>query len=80
MQYYKKNGTVFITADHGNAELMFDEKTNQPYTAHSLNKVPAILTMKDVQLHEGTLADVAPTILKVLSITKPEAMTGTSLF
>jgi 2,3-bisphosphoglycerate-independent phosphoglycerate mutase len=73
------NGVAFITADHGNAEVMFDESTNQPYTAHTMNPVPAILTDSTVHLKSGSLADVAPTILELLGIAKPDVMTGSSL-
>jgi 2,3-bisphosphoglycerate-independent phosphoglycerate mutase len=77
----EKNGIAVITADHGNAELMFDEKTGQPHTSHSLNPVPVIVTMKDISLREnGTMADIAPTVLKILGLPKPEAMTGESLY
>jgi 2,3-bisphosphoglycerate-independent phosphoglycerate mutase len=70
-----------ITADHGNAETMADEQGN-PHTAHTLNPVRFILvddTRKDVQLREGALANIAPTILDVLGLEKPGAMTGDSL-
>lgn len=76
----KKSGTAFITADHGNAELMWDDKNNQPHTAHTLNPVPAILTTDSVKLQEGgTLEDVAPTILELFGLSKPDDMTGESL-
>jgi len=75
-------GVCLITADHGNAELMFDEKIGSPHTAHTTNLVPFILAGADyeVKLHgEGRLADIAPTILDLLKIEQPEEMTGTSL-
>ena len=79
-----KNGTIFVTADHGNAEKMFDEKKNQPYTAHTTNLVPFIVVKNDtknIELREqGTLCDIAPTVLKSMGISKPFCMSGKSLF
>lgn len=73
-------GVAFITADHGNAEHMYDEDIHQTNTAHTLNPVPGILTMQGVKLkEEGTLADVAPTILALFGIPKPSEMTGNDL-
>lgn len=73
-------GSVCITADHGNLEKMVDPDTNQPHTAHTTNKVPFILVSdKKYQLHEGILADIAPTLLDLLKIEKPALMTGCSL-
>ena len=78
-----KGGTVFITADHGNCETMWDEKNNQPHTQHTLNKVPFIAVTPDNSIKSmrdgGKLADIAPTLLEVLGIEKPEEMTGESL-
>ncbi len=82
-------GTALITADHGNAEYMWDEYQN-PWTAHTTNPVPFIIVegegLKilghggDTQLHpNGKLADIAPTILEILNISKPSEMTGNSL-
>lgn len=82
-------GTTIITADHGNAEYMKDEKGN-PWTAHTTNQVPFILIEGEgrkivghggnVQLREnGKLADIAPTILDILQLPKPQEMTGKSL-
>ena len=71
-------GTVIITADHGNADCMVDEDGG-PFTAHTTNKVPFIVIGKDVNLHEGRLADIAPTMLKLLNIEQPSDMTGKSL-
>lgn len=74
-----KHGYVtFITADHGNAELVKDAKS-KPVTAHTTNPVPGIITSKDVALHDGGLADVAPTVLQLLGIEKPAQMSGKSL-
>lgn len=76
----EKGGVTFITADHGNAEDMYDEDAGHPRTAHSLYPVPLIVTAKNIILKEkGTLADVAPTILALLNIQKPKEMTGNSL-
>lgn len=72
-------GIVFITADHGNAETSIDPMTGERHTAHTNNVVPAILTQKGATLKNGTLADVAPTILQVMNLPKPRAMTGHSL-
>jgi len=76
--------TVIITADHGNVEQMTDERTGQPFTAHMASKVPFILLDKDlvgIELKKGGgLKDVAPTVLKLMGIKKPEEMTGTALF
>lgn len=76
-------GTVLITADHGNAELMIDPKTGEPHTAHTTNPVPFVLIDEDsmgVKLHsEGALEDVAPTMLGLLGIEQPEEMTGKDL-
>jgi len=82
-------GTTIITADHGNAEMMWDEN-RQPWTAHTSNPVPFILVEGErrkvvghggnVKLREGgRLADIAPTILEILQIPKPPEMTGCSL-
>ena len=72
--------TVVITADHGNIERMKDEVTNQPHTAHTTDPVPFILLRKGVRLRDsGILADVAPTVLHIMGMPKPEEMTGQSL-
>lgn len=78
----EKGGAALITADHGNAEQMRDEQ-GEPFTAHTTNPVWLILvddSRKDVILREGgRLADIAPTMLAMLGIAKPQEMTGTSL-
>jgi 2,3-bisphosphoglycerate-independent phosphoglycerate mutase len=72
-------GALVITADHGNADNML-EPDGSANTAHSLNQVPVIVTVDGVTLeHGGVLADVAPTMLELLGIDQPEAMTGRSL-
>lgn len=77
---YTHQATLFITADHGNAETMFDAKQQQQHTAHTCNRVPFIAIGATAHLHEkGTLADIAPTILTYLGITPPHDMTGRSL-
>ena len=76
----KVNGVLLITADHGNAEQMIDYKTGEPHTAHTTNPVPLILVgMEDIKLKEGKLADLAPTMLDIMGLAKPEEMTGESL-
>ncbi len=77
----KQGGTALITADHGNSEKMLDEN-GHVHTAHTLNPVPLILVddnRKKERLKTGRLADIAPTILHLLGIDKPEQMTGNSL-
>jgi 2,3-bisphosphoglycerate-independent phosphoglycerate mutase len=71
-------GLLIITADHGNAEKMVDE-TGGIHTAHTSNRVPFVICETGLRLRDGILADIAPTILEVLGIEKPEEMTGRSL-
>lgn len=72
-------GSVCITADHGNLEKMA-EADGEPNTAHTTNPVPFILVSKEKHtLHQGILADIAPTLLQLLGIEQPRAMTGRSL-
>ena len=76
------DGCVFITADHGNAELMKDQVTGAPYTAHTNTPVKAVLVNapKEVKgLSDGRLSDVAPTLLQLLGLPQPPEMTGHSL-
>jgi 2,3-bisphosphoglycerate-independent phosphoglycerate mutase len=80
---HASGGACLITADHGNADHML-EPDGSPNTAHSLNPVPVIVTVSDpahpLELRDGgVLADVAPTLLQMLGIGQPEAMTGESL-
>jgi 2,3-bisphosphoglycerate-independent phosphoglycerate mutase len=78
-------GVMVITADHGNAEMMVDDATAQPHTAHTLNKVPFIVagnayTKKSgVVAKDGVLADIAPTILSIMNLDIPSKMTGHNL-
>lgn len=78
----EKHGSVFITADHGNAECMIDYSTGNPMTAHTTNVVPFIyVSSMDKKLREdGILADIAPTIIEELGLEKPNEMTGKTLF
>lgn len=75
------NAVLFVTADHGNSEQMWDYENNQPHTAHTLNPVVfAVYNYKgNLNGTHGKLADIAPTILKVLNIAQPKEMTGESL-
>ncbi|MCL1963983.1 MAG: 2,3-bisphosphoglycerate-independent phosphoglycerate mutase [Firmicutes bacterium] len=76
-------GRCIVTADHGNAEQMVDPLDGGPFTAHTTNPVPVILCdegLRNVSLREGgRLADIAPTLLEMAGIAKPQAMTGKSL-
>lgn len=78
-----KGGSALITADHGNAELMQDPETKTTITAHSTNPVPFIVVgeeFKTAKLREGgRLSDIAPTVLDMMNLDKPEQMTGESL-
>jgi 2,3-bisphosphoglycerate-independent phosphoglycerate mutase len=75
----ESGGALIVTADHGNADHML-EPDGAPNTAHSLNPVPVIVTVEDVTVRDGgVLADVAPTVLQLLGLEQPEAMTGRSL-
>ena len=73
-------GEVLITADHGNAELMADPLTHQAHTAHTLNVVPLLYVGRDAKVAEGgALKDVAPTLLAMMGLPRPDEMTGTPL-
>ncbi len=74
----KAGGLLIITADHGNAEKMIDEDGGI-HTAHTSNPVPFLICEKSLRLRDGILADIAPTLLELLGIQKPEEMTGHSL-
>ena len=75
-------GTLVVTADHGNVEMMSDPENGGPHTAHTLNRVPLLVVNPPEAvacLEDGRLADVAPTLLDILDLEKPAVMTGHSL-
>ncbi len=75
-------GELIVTADHGNCEMMIDEETGGVHTAHTTNPVPVILASpkKSLSLRDGgSLIDLAPTLLDLLGLNKPEQMTGNTL-
>ena len=76
------DGTMFICADHGNAEQLVDYETGEPFTAHTTNPVPFILVNYDTDytLREGgCLADIIPTMIEIMGMEQPKEMTGKSL-
>jgi len=78
----KKNGTMFICADHGNCDMMIDYETGKPWTAHTTNPVPFILVNYDENYtlaENGCLADIIPTLIECMGMDKPSDMTGKSL-
>jgi len=77
----RKNATILLVADHGNCEEMVDLEKNQPHTSHTLNSVPVILVKeKDLtSIRNGSLEDIAPTLLDLMDLKKPKEMTGKSL-
>jgi len=79
----RQGGTVAITADHGNSEMMVDPVSGQPHTAHTVNPVPFLLigdAFRGTKLREmGILADVAPTLMQAMNIDQPDVMDGHSL-
>ena len=77
----KVGGEALITADHGNAEMMNNEETGQPHTAHTYNPVPFIYVGRQAEMEaNGALCDVAPTMLYLLGLEQPPEMTGRLLF
>lgn len=71
---------MLVTADHGNAEMMFNNETGQPHTAHTTNPVPFVYYGRDAKMaSSGALSDVAPTMLYLMGIEQPTEMTGRSL-
>jgi 2,3-bisphosphoglycerate-independent phosphoglycerate mutase len=77
-----KDGSLVVTADHGNCELMVDPKSGEPHTAHTTNPVPIFWIAKHAigrQLRDGGLADLAPTVLDLMQLPQPEEMAGQSL-
>lgn len=79
----QKGGAMLITADHGNAETMIDPRTHGPHTYHTTNPVPLITVAGDAATwklrQDGSLRDIAPTILGLLGIPQPKEMTGSDL-
>ena len=78
----KAGGQMFLCADHGNCEKMWDDEANAPMTAHTTNPVPFVLIGADegITLQEGgRLCDIAPTLLDLMGIPQPKEMTGHSL-
>lgn len=77
-----KGGAILVTADHGNCEMMRDPVTGAPHTSHTTNPVPVFLAggPAGITLHDGVLADLAPTLLKLMGVAQPVAMTGKALF
>jgi 2,3-bisphosphoglycerate-independent phosphoglycerate mutase len=76
----RQGGALFVTADHGNCELMRDPATGGPHTAHTTNPVPVLLMGgRATAISDGRLADVAPTLLELMGLKQPREMTGTSL-
>jgi 2,3-bisphosphoglycerate-independent phosphoglycerate mutase len=76
----KNNGHMLITADHGNVELMMDEKNNQLHTQHTTNLVPFLYMGKQCSINKtGSLSDIAPTILYIMGEVPPKEMTGKTL-
>ena len=76
----KRQGTVIVTADHGNADQMIDYETGGPHTAHTTHPVPILVVApRRHMVRGGILADVAPTLLSLMGIPAPKEMTGRSL-
>jgi 2,3-bisphosphoglycerate-independent phosphoglycerate mutase len=75
----RAGGVSLVTADHGNAEKMYEEDGVSPHTAHTTNLVPLVATAPGITLREGELSDLAPTILELLGFARPLHMTGSSL-
>ena len=78
----KVDGQMFICADHGNCEQLIDEKTGEPFTAHTTNPVPFLLVNYDpaYTLRDGgCLADIVPTMIEMMGMEQPKEMTGKSL-
>ena len=71
-------GILLIIADHGNCDMMWDEN-HKPVTSHTTNPVHCIITKEGIELNDGKLADIAPTMLELLDLPIPEEMTGKSL-
>jgi 2,3-bisphosphoglycerate-independent phosphoglycerate mutase len=77
---HRAGGVCLVTADHGNAEQLLEDDGVSPHTAHTTNPVPLVLTRADMRLRDdGELSDLAPTVLDLLGLEKPAAMSGSSL-
>ena len=80
---HESGGTAMVTADHGNADQLFDPSTDGPHTAHTLNPVELVISSADAETLRlkpgGKLGDIAPTILRLMGLPQPEAMTGDCL-
>jgi 2,3-bisphosphoglycerate-independent phosphoglycerate mutase len=79
---HEAGGALVVTADHGNAEMMRDPETGEPHTAHTLNPVPFLVVGAPAAIKhvdKGRLCDIAPTLLDLLGVATPPAMTGRSL-
>jgi 2,3-bisphosphoglycerate-independent phosphoglycerate mutase len=75
-----QDGAMLLTADHGNCEMMRDPETGGPHTSHTTNPVPVLLMGGDVTaIHDGRLADIAPTLLLLMGLPQPAEMTGHSI-
>ncbi|MEG0145960.1 MAG: 2,3-bisphosphoglycerate-independent phosphoglycerate mutase, partial [Clostridia bacterium] len=78
-----KGGKCVITADHGNADKMYDTVNGEPFTAHTINPVPVIVVdpahPKHILRKGGKLCDLCPTLLTLMNLKKPTQMTGKSL-
>ena len=72
-------GVSIITADHGNAERMYQDDGVSPYTAHTTNPVPFYIVGANVRLRDGRLCDIAPTMLDLMGLEKPSEMDGQTL-
>jgi 2,3-bisphosphoglycerate-independent phosphoglycerate mutase len=80
----RHGGALIVTADHGNCELMKDPETGGPHTSHTTNPVPVVVVPGAAMtgsggIHDGSLADLAPTILDLMGIPLPREMTGRSI-
>src|SRR5499433_882576 len=78
----RKGGSLLVTADHGNCEMMIDPETGGPHTAHTTSPVPIVVLDPDgdrAMRSGGALCDVGPTLLTMLGLEKPKEMTGTDL-
>jgi 2,3-bisphosphoglycerate-independent phosphoglycerate mutase len=75
----ENGGVAIVTADHGNAELNIDPVTGEKHTAHTINPVPFIITKEGISVEKGGLSDIAPTVLKMFEIKKPDSMSGNNL-